>query len=598
MWQFRFRVIAQRILEITMMPTRKRTEPAARNSKQDAAPSVYPHQARSVVVNRGGIVAASQTLASQAGAMILAQGGSAADAAIAANAVMSVTEPMSNGIGGDLFAIVYSAKTGKLSGLNASGWAPEGLSVEVLRARGVVGMPEGKHAIHLVTVPGAVAGWDALHRKFGKLPFSDLFQTAILLAQNGVPIAERSAARWALAAPQFADRSGFATTFLTRGKAPKAGDVFVDRDLAKSLRRIAEEGRDGFYKGPIARAILATSRAEGGTLSRADMEAFEPEWVDPISTTYHGWRVWELPPNGQGLAALQMLNIMEHFPLREYGQNSARAMHLMIEAKKLAYADLAEHVGDPRFSTIPTARLISKRLGKLRAVEIDAQRAQARVLPSSVARRLNAQGRDTTYLTVIDKDGNIVSLIQSIYGEFGVGLVPPGTGFVLHNRGALFGFEPGKVNTVAPRKRPFHTIIPGFMEKGPVKIGFGIMGGFNQAQAHAQFVSNVVDFGMNIQAALEAPRFTKATFDGCDVMMEQGIAERVRGELTERGHAIEVIEPFNYLMGRGNAVMSDGRGVHYGGSDPRADGAAIPEPIANPSHKIKGTAAKGRSRRS
>jgi len=545
---------------------------------QPPVQSSFPGQARSVVVNRGGIVSTSQTLASQAGAMILDRGGSAADAAIAANAVLSVTEPMSNGIGGDLFAIVYHARTKKLSGLNASGWSPRGLSLEVLRAKGVVGTPEGLHRIHLVTVPGAVAGWAALHAKFGNVPFADLFQAAISYADEGVPIAERAARRWDLAAPNFLDLPGFAETYLARGKPPATGDIFVNQALAKSLRHIAKNGRDGFYRGPTAQAILRLSRSQGGTMAREDLEEFEAEWVDPISTTYRGWRVWELPPNGQGLAALQMLNIMERFPLGEYGQNSGRALHMMIEAKKLAYADLAEYVGDPRFARIPVAKLISKELAEIRAGAIDPARARAHVLPSGTAAKLEAQGRDTTYLSVVDKDGNIVSLIQSIYAEFGVGLIPPGAGFVLHNRGALFSFEPGKVNSVEPRKRPFHTIIPGFMEKSKVKIGFGIMGGFNQAQAHAQFVSNVADFGFNLQAAIEAPRFTKPTFGGCDVLMEPGIPQPVRDELTRRGHEIEIVEPFNYLMGRGNAVMTDGADVNYGASDPRGDGAAVPQP--------------------
>jgi gamma-glutamyltranspeptidase/glutathione hydrolase len=537
----------------------------------------YPEQGRSVVVSRSGIVATSQTLASEAGAMILARGGSAVDAAIAANAVLSVTEPVTNGVGGDLFAIVYEAKTKKLYGLNASGWAPAGLSLDVLRKKGIAGTPP-EHSIHFVTVPGAVAGWEALYAKFGKVPFADLMAPAIYHAENGVPIAERMAALWAPNGRARANIPGFSEVFLPSGNPVKAGEIFVDRDLGKTLRAIAQHGRDGFYKGPVAKSILELSAREGGTMSAEDLEKFQPEWVDPISTSYHGWTVWELPPNGQGVAALSMLNMMERFPLKDYGQNSARALHVMIEAKKLAYADIPL-LGDPRFLNMPVRELISKELAEKRAALIDAEKAHCDVLPSDLTTKLNAIGKDTTYLSVIDQDGNIVSLIQSIYDEFGTGLVPPGTGFILHDRGALFDFTPGKPNSLAPRKRPETTIIPAFMEKGDVKIGFGIMGGFNQAQAHAQFVSDVVDFGFNIQAALEAPRFTKISFDGCDVQMESRMPESVRAELAAKGHRVRITGPYVYVMGRGNAVMSNGKGVNLGGSDPRGDGEAIPQAL-------------------
>ena len=521
-------------------------------------------------------MAASQTLASEAGAAILDRGGTAVDAAIAANAVLGVTEPVTNGIGGDLLAIVYEVKTGKLYGLNATGWAPAGLTLSALEQKGIKGKPPA-HSIHDVTVPGAVAGWAALHRKFGKVPFADLLAPAIYYAGQGFPVQERMARLWNQFGSRLANVPGFGQTFLPGGKAPAAGEIFRNRDLADSLRLIAQHGRDGFYAGAMAKKIVDYSASLGGTMTLDDLAQFQPEWVEPISTTYRGWKIVELPPSSIGIAALSMLNIIEKFPLAEYGQNSARALHVMIEAKKLAYADIAQYDGDPAVSAIPTGMLISKPLAEERAKQIDPDKAVCQVLPSDVTEKLNGIGRDTTYLTVIDKEGNIVSLIQSVYDEFGTGLVVPGAGFPLHDRGALFDFEPGKANTVAPHKRPVTTLIPGYMEKDNVRIGFGIMGGFNQAQAHAQFVSNVVDFGFNIQAALEAPRFTKISFEGCDVQIESGVPEGVRGELARRGHQLRVLPPFSYAMGRGNAVTSDGAGVHSGASDPRGDGEAVPQ---------------------
>jgi gamma-glutamyltranspeptidase/glutathione hydrolase len=530
---------------------------------------------RSMVVSRWGIVATSQTLASQAGASVLEHGGNAVDAAIAANAALGVTEPMMNGIGGDLFAIVYDAKTKKLYGLNSSGWAPAAMTIAGLAAKGITKQIPSR-GIFSVTVPGAVAGWSSLHDRFGKLPLSLDLAPAIYYAENGVPITEMTAQVWQQAGKAFADSPEFVSTFLPDGRAPGTGDIFRDADLAESLKRISEKGRDGFYEGPTADAIIALSKAQGGFLSKEDLTAFQPEWVEPISTTYHGWTVFELPPNSQGIAALSMLNIMERFPLAKYGQNSAQALHVMIEAKKLAYADLAKYIGDPRFVSIPVKALLSKELAAQRA-KLIRDRAQCQVLPSQLVSELNAMASETTYLSVIDRDGNIVSLIQSNFNAFGSGLVAPHTGFALQNRGSLFSIEPNLPNSLAPRKRPLHTIIPAFMEKGDEKIGFGIMGGFNQAQAHAQFVSNIADFGMNIQAALGAARFTKLTFEGCDLLMESRVPESVRKELAAKGHQIQVVGAYSLDMGRGNAVMLNGSGVNFGASDPRADGEAIPE---------------------
>jgi len=392
-----------------------------------------------------------------------------------------------------------------------------------------------------------------------------------------VPIAEMVSTVWEETGATLRAQPGFEQTFLPNGHAPKTGELFRDPDLADSLQLVAAHGRDGFYRGALAQKIVAFSTEQGGTLSEADLADFQPEWVQPISTTYRGWTVSELPPNSQGVAALSMLNIMERFPLGDYGHNSAKALHVMIEAKKLAYADLLQYVGDPRFTHVPTDQLLSKELGRKRADSIDPNQAHCGVLPSVLTDKLNAMGKETTYLTVIDKNGNIVSLIQSDYSAFGTGLVAPGTGFALQNRGELFTLEPGKPNSLEPHKRPLHTIIPAFMQKGDETIGFGIMGGFNQAQAHAQFVSNIADFGMNIQAALGAARFTKPTFGGCDLLVESRIPETARRDLTAKGHRLEVVAPYSLEMGRGNAVMSDGQGTHYGASDPRADGEAIPE---------------------
>jgi gamma-glutamyltranspeptidase/glutathione hydrolase len=531
---------------------------------------------RSMVVSRLGIVATSQTLASSAGADVLRDGGSAIDAAIAANAVLGVTEPMMNGIGGDLFAIIYEAKTKQLYGLNSSGWAPQGLTIDFLKSRGIMkSLP--RKSIQSVTVPGTVAGWDALHQRFGKLPLERVLEPAIYYAKEGAPIAEMVSRVWATAGSALQDQPGFRQVFLPGNHAPTTGEIFRDPDLAESLQLIAAHGRDGFYRGSLAQKILQFSREQGGTMTEQDLADFKPEWVSPISTNYRGWTVSELPPNGQGIAALSMLNILEQFPLAQYGHNSARALHVMIEAKKLAYADLLEYIGDPRFSHIPVEQLLSKDLARRRADSIDPAHAHCNVLPSDLTARLNAMGNETTYLTAIDQDGNIVSLIQSNYDSFGTGLVAPGTGFALQNRGELFVLEPGKPNSIAPHKRPLHTIIPGFMQKGAEVMGFGIMGGFNQAQAHAQFVSNVVDFGMNIQAALSAARFTKPTFPGCDLIIESRVPEGVRNQLTAKGHALDVVPAYSPEMGRGNVVMTDGNGVNYGASDPRADGAAIPQ---------------------
>jgi len=559
-------MIASRPAWVALLAAMLATSAVAQDRSQD----------RSMVISRGGIVAAESPLAAQAGADILAEGGNAVDAAVATNAVMGVVEPMMNGMGGDLFAIVYDAKTGKLYGINASGWAAAGASIEFLKSKGISGqMP--LYGIQTVTVPGVVDGWAKMLSRFGTKGFSDVLAPAIYFAREGFPVPEWDAAYWAGAVPLLKQDKNASATFLLNGEAPAVGQVFKNPDLAQSLELIAAGGRDAYYKGEIAKRIVAYSSQLGGTLSLADFADYSSEWVDPISTSYHGWTVYELPPNGQGIAALEMLNIMEKFPLAQYGHNSVDALHVMIEAKKLAYADLYRYVADPRFSRVPVSGMLSKQYAAQRAELIDMAKANCNVPPGEPA--FSPKG-DTTYLTVVDRDGNMVSLIQSNYQAFGSGLVANGTGFVLQDRGALFSLDSQSPNALTGRKRPLHTILPGFMTDGKRRISFGIMGGFNQAQAHAQFVSDVVDFGMNIQAAMEAPRFTKLTFSGCDLDIEDRVPANVRAALEKRGHILKVDGDFASAVGGGQAVERDiATGVNFGASDPRKDGEAIPEPV-------------------
>ena len=530
-------------------------------------------QARSMVISQQGIVATSQTLASQAGAQVLARGGSATDAAIAANALMGVVEPMSNGLGGDLFAIYWEAATGRLTGINASGWAPQLLSIDYLKRQGLSAMPQ--QGIHSVTVPGCVQGWEKLHQRFGRRPWAELFQPAIYYAQHGFPVTEIIQDHWREAVAKLAADQNARRIFLPQGQPPKVGELFRNPELASALELIAREGGQAFYRGAIAQAILRTSERLGGTLRPEDLSQFEAEWVQPIATRYRDWTVYELPPNGQGIAVLEMLNLMERFPLQRYAPQSADALHLKIEAQKLAYQDLRRFLADPRFAKIPVAGLLSKEYAAGRARLIDPRRARRDPRPGNPSW---AAG-DTIYLSVVDKEGNIASLIQSLYLGFGSGILVEGMGFHLQNRGALFELDAQHPNALEPRKRPFHTIIPGFMENGDLHIGFGIMGGLNQAQAHAQFVSNIADHHMNIQAALEAPRFTKLTFGGCDVMIEARVPPQVRNALARRGHKLQVLGDYSGRVGGGQAVLHDRAArVNYGASSPQKDGAAVPEP--------------------
>src|SRR5580698_2504608 len=527
---------------------------------------------RSMVISKQGIAATSQTLASQAAAQMLAKGGSAVDAAIAANAVLGLVEPMMDGIGGDMFAMFWDAKTGKLTGWNGSGPAPRALSPKFLADKGVKTMPAS--GIHSVTVPGAVDGWAKMHQKFGKLPWKELFQPAIAYAEEGFPVTEAIAESWSPAVRKLKAHDESARVFLPNGKTPVEGEVFRNPDLARAYRMIAEKGPDAFYKGEIAAAILKTSAKLGGTMTAEDLSTFSSEFVTPISTDYRGWRVYELPPNGQGMAALEMLNIMETTPASTFGFSSPQEMHERIEAMKLAYSDLRRYDADPRTYDVPVSALLSKEYARKRAALIDPAKANCDVPAGQPV------ASDTTYLTVVDREGNIASWIQSVSSAFGSGITVEGMGFALQNRGANFTLDPKHPNVLAGGKRSLHTIIPGFMEKGDLHAGFGIMGGFNQPLAHAQFVSNIVDYGMNLQAALEAPRFTKLNATGCDVSIEARVPAATLQQLSESGHQIRIRREYTQEMGRGQAILHDSKtGINYAASDPRADGSAVREPI-------------------
>jgi len=529
-------------------------------------------QGRSMVITKHGIVAAESPLAAQAGVTILSGGGNAIDAAVATNAVMGLVSPTGNGIGGDLFALVYDAKTKKLYGLNASGWAPSKLTIDFLKAKGITEMPQ--RGIHSVTVPGTVEGWTKLLERFGRLKFPAVLAPAIRYAEEGFPVPELVAGGWRASERFLGQNENSKKTFLPSGAAPKTGEIFRNPDLAWTLKQIVASGREGYYRGEVARRIVAESEKLGGVMALDDLAEFQAEWVEPISTTYRGWTVYEIPPNGQGIAALVMLNLMENYPLGEYGHNTVRSLHVMIESKKLAYADMLRYVADQRYANVPVEGMLSKDYAKQRG-ELITNQANCKVDAGTPP----GHGGDTIFLATVDAEGNMVALIQSNYSGFGSGVVGDGLGFMLQNRGALFTMEAGHPNALAGRKRPLHTIIPAFMEKGDTRVAFGIMGGWNQSQAHAQYVSNVVDHGLNVQAAMEAPRFTKATFEGCDVEMEDRIAGEVLQALREKGHQIRLRRGFSGNFGGGQAVLRDfAAGVNYGASDPRKDGAAIPQP--------------------
>ncbi len=498
---------------------------------------------RSEVLGKNGMAATSQPLATQAALRILQQGGSAMDAAIAANAVLGLVEPASCGIGGDIFAIVWDAETEKLYGFNGSGRSPKSLDIDYFMDRGMKNIPLfGPLA---VSTPGTVDGWFMMHEKFGKLPMTDILAPAIQYGREGFPVSEVIAYEMATNYQNKVDLPGFAETYLPNGRPPLKGEVFVNANLANTYKKIAKEGRDAFYKGDIARTIDSFMKRNGGFLSYEDLASHSGNWIEPVSTNYRGYDVWELPPNGQGTAALQMLNILEGYDIKAMGFGSPEYLHVLTEAKKLAYEDRAKFYADPDFNKIPLESLLSKEYAADRRELIDSKNA-ANTYPAG---DLEIETGNTTYLTVADKDGNMVSLIQSIYYEFASGLVPDGLGFVLQNRGQMFNVQDrDHANALEPGKRPFHTIIPAFITKdGKPWVSFGLMGGAVQPQGHAQIVVNLIDFGMNLQEAGDAPRMrhigssqptgSKMT-NGGTLNLENGIPYSTVRELRKMGHRI------------------------------------------------------------
>ena len=535
-----------------------------------------PFATRSEVIARHAMAATSQPLVTQIALGILGQGGSAVDAAIAANAALGLMEPTGAGIGGDLFAMVWDPAGKQLHGLNASGRSPRGLRREHFAAEGLDRIP--RFGALPVSVPGCVDGWFALHERFGRLPLAKILAPAIRYAREGFPVSEVIAHDWARGAEVFGRYPGFAETFLPAGKAPRKGDLFRNPALADTLEQIGREGRAAFYEGSLAERIDAFCRDVGCFLRKEDLAAHRSEWVAPVSVSYRGYDVWELPPNGQGIAALQMLGILEGFDLRAMGHNSAGALHHLVEAKKVAYEDLARYYADPAFCDVPVAGLLSKTYAARRRDLIDPARAGRAFAPGDP----KLEKGDTVYLTVADESRMMVSLIQSNFRGFGSGLCPPGLGFCLQNRGELFTLEQGHPNAYAPGKRPFHTIIPGFVTKAGVPwLSFGVMGGDMQPQGHVQILCNLIDFGMNVQEAGDAPRFhhTGSSSPSGDRMtgggtlhLESGIPADVRKALSARGHALEAaVGPY----GGYQAIHYDAdRDVYVGASESRKDGQA------------------------
>ena len=541
---------------------------------------------RSEVIARHGMVCTSVPLATQIGLNILEQGGSAVDAAIAANAALGLMEPVSNGIGGDLLAIVYSAKDNKLYGLNGSGRSPLGLSYEQMKAELAKSKKEMIPPFGMlpITVPGCVDAWAELHKKFGKLTLGDDLSPAIRYAEEGFPVSELIAFYWARSVPSYSKvPGGFLHTYTLDGKerAPAKGDIFKNPELAQSLRLISEKGRDVYYKGPIADKIDAFMQANGGYLRKIDLEKHSSTWVEPVSVNYRGYDVFELPPNGQGIAALQMLNILEGFDLRSMGFNSTASLHTMIEAKKIVWADRARFYADPDFAKIPLTSLLSKEYAADRRKLIDPEHAAKKVTSGNPV----LKDGDTIYLSTADEQGNMVSLIQSNYRGMGSGIVVPGLGFMFQDRGELFSMEQGHANVFAPGKRPFHTIIPGFVMKDRKPwLAFGVMGGGMQPQGHVQVLTNQIDFGMGVQEAGDAARWQhegdneptgeKMTEAGGYVQIESGVPIESARELRKKGHDVR-LDVGGYGGYQAIKVeIHDGQRVYVGASESRKDGQA------------------------
>jgi len=516
-----------------------------------------------------GIVVTSQPLAAQAGVSMLQQGGNAIDAAIATAAALNVVEPMSTGLGGDAFALVYLSKSNELKALNASGRAPYAASLETFQSLGYRKMPET--GIHTVTVPGTLDGWCSLLDSYGTMSLAQVLAPAIELAENGFPVTEVISHTWQKNQAKLEANAAAAHTYMPGGRAPEPGEIFVSADLARTLKKIAEGGRDVFYQGDIAEAIVACSQKNGGLITRRDLSDHTSTWVTPISISYRGHDVYECPPNGQGLIALLALNILEGYDLRSLGHNSPEYLHLLIEAVKLGFADAGWYVADPDFVDIPLADLLAKSYAGRRRKLIDRNKAI-----QEVAAGIPADDGDTVYLAVTDKEGNSVSFINSLYQAFGSGVVAEGTGICLQNRGCLFSLEADHPNCLEPHKRPYHTIIPGMVFKnGNLFLNFGVMGGFMQPQGHVQVLLNIIDFGMDVQTALDAPRFRYLQSNEC--AFEPAIPPDVLQGLAEKGHHIvELDDPYSQKFGGGQAIMiNPANGVFIAGSDPRKDGGAI-----------------------
>ena len=530
-----------------------------------------PFATRSEVIGQNGMAATSHPLATQTAIDVLKSGGNAIDAAIAANAVLGLVEPTGCGIGGDLFAIVWDEKTNQLYGLNSSGPASKKMSIDYVKQQGFEKIPA--YGALPVTVPGAVAGWSALHDKFGKLPFENLFNNAIDYANNGFPVTELIAYYLERSSSVFKDYENFSSVWMPSGATPKKGEIFKNPLLAKTYQAIAKTNGQSFYEGSTAAEIIKILNENGNPMSLSDLRNFSPEWVEPVSTNYRGYDVWELPPNGQGIAALQILNILENYDIRKMGFDSAEYVHLFVEAKKLAFEDRAKYYADSNFSSIPTTKLISKEYALERNKLINMNNA---------AKRFDAglEDGDTIYLTVADKYGNMVSLIQSNYRGMGSGIVPDNSGFMLQDRGEMFSMDPNHKNSLIGGKRPFHTIIPAFITKdNEPYISFGLMGGAMQPQGHAQIVINLIDFDMNLQEAGDAPRIRhmgsseptgEVMEDGGYLTLESGFSTDIRNQLTKLGHTLKD-EKGGYGGYQAIMLIDD---VYYGASESRKDGQA------------------------
>ena len=530
---------------------------------------------RSEVISQNGMVATSHPLASQIGIDILQNGGNAIDAAIAANAALGLMEPTGNGIGGDLFAIVWIEKEKKLYGLNASGRSPENLTLEYFKENNFKSIPA--YGPLPVSVPGCVDGWFELHNKFGKISMANILSPTIKYAEDGFPVSELVSYYMKVASNNFQEYPNFKETYYLNDSTPKKGQIFKNPDLANTLRVIAKDGRKGFYEGKIANTIANFIQDQGGFLSYNDLKNHKSEWIDPVSTNYRGYDIWELPPNGQGIAALQILNLLEAYDIRSMGFGSAEYIHHFVEAKKIAFADRAKYYADMDFNKVPVKYLISKEYADTRRKEIRPDKASKRVLPG------NLENGDTIYLTTADSEGNMVSLIQSNYRGMGSGMVPTGLGFMLQDRGELFSLDQNHFNVYAPKKRPFHTIIPAFITKdGNPFISFGLMGGAMQPQGHAQIVINIVDFDMNLQEAGDAPRIRHQSdqqptggdmINGGELALETGFDYKQVRELMKKGH--KIIYDLGSFGGY-QAIMIDYiNKVYYGASESRKDGNAI-----------------------